>query len=164
VWVIHSAEARLTEEHAARMAVLEENGKLKQQLAAVMSYADTETNAWKQCQESASQHLTDSIDRLKTKTYLVVTGQPAPQQAGQGMSMPQLPGVAGMVLSLVMQARAQQPRAPAVGQAQVWVLSTSVEPMFAGAAANAWVIHADAHTGQAVDQPHHPFPITQAQQ
>jgi hypothetical protein len=41
----------------------------------------------------------------------------------------------------------------------VWILPTSLEPMFAGDVDRAWVIHADVATGKSVDAVHHPFPV-----
>jgi hypothetical protein len=160
IWRVHLAEQNLAEEHKARVDAEAKVTAMTQSIAQLQTVFQSESELARQCEESTSKNLSDSMARLQTRTALVTL---APEQA-QGGLLPLAAQIShmstlGLLLELV-QAAQQHSSGRATRPAQVWILPTSVEPTFGGDISHAWVIHSDVQTGQAVDQPHHPFPIT----
>jgi hypothetical protein len=160
VAVVRKAQDTAAQEHERAMDAIRElsveretNGGLSTTLAALQMQINS-------CQKSTSDNLANSIDRLKTKTFLVVT--PPIYSQPLGTSHLPLPGIAGEIVSLVTNMQRGQVTT-STRMSQVWILPTSVEPAFAGDNANAWVIHADASTGKPVDSPHHPTQVSSGQ-
>ena len=156
---IHSAEKSLAAEHASVIALQEENAKLKLDVANVETAADTvrfqiTRPAPSGCENILTEQVRASLDRLKAKTFLINLEEEATATAAI-----HFPGSIGAVLDLIQQVNAQNNKFARVGNStHIWILPTSMEPIYSGDASRAWVIHVDAKTGKPVDQPHHPYP------
>jgi hypothetical protein len=179
LWAIHSASKRLTECHVLVMALQQENGQLKIDLAKAQAQIPSVKILDQNCTPdeltctaiiaktvsaetySRMKKLQASVDRLKTKTYLVNLERPS--NSPDVSRIIKLPGTLGMVMNLIQQISPKDDFSPPVSAGQVWILPTQMEPMYSGDASRAWVIHVDSQSGRAVDQPHHPYPA-QAQQ
>ena len=147
-------------EHARAMDALSENASLKNQVSEEGAAIENLKQMLARANESSAQTLNDSIARLQFKTILVTSLPDQSAQAGLPVMM-QRAGLIGLLLDVV---QAEQREGRAVQHpAQVWILPTKLEPMFAGDSSRAWVIHADASTGKPVDAPHHPAPVMQNQ-
>jgi hypothetical protein len=157
--VLHSAEKRLAEEHAARMQAEAEVKTASVLMAQARDALAAAGQAVENCRTANSKNLSDSVDRLRTRTLLITSQTETPQGAqASPFPMMQRAGLLGLLVDVAQAVQKQTNRSPQL--AQVWIVPTSIEPMFAGDADHAWVIHADLTTGRSVDAPHHPAPVT----